>query len=705
MLKVKSLKKSIISTVIIFTLFFTSVVLSITIFSFFNLKHQSMQHSQKEILIHIKDQINTFINRIESLSSYLQKNNSNLDITFQNILNTNAEISTIIVFDKQSKVKKIYSKTEIYLKFLDDISKEKISIKNDWSDLIYLNFKKTPSIAYSFDLNKNRVVFLISLKKIKELTKTFKNSDNTSMVRLFDKNKKFIINTDIYETKVNQFDDKSNECFEKLIDKQEEFVLAKFKNICLGSVDYGMYTTIEKTSWKLLIRDSINVVENYILKVVFSLSIIIFIFTLLMLLFINKYLKRVFTRLSRFKSQFKDISNGEYQNELKYTDFYELNSFIRSFEKMRLELNKRELVLTENLDSFKKLVDSTMEGIIIHDKNLCLKVNNSAANILGYDNKSDLEGDSIFKIIPNKYKKVLANCFKNDIDVDEPKEFKLLKKDNTIIYVLAKDQEINFKDEKLRISLFLDITDIKEQNRIIMEQSKLSSIAQMLTNIAHHWRQPLSTISVLSSGMKLEKELDVLRDEELLIGLDKINKTTKELSSIIDRCSSYFELNKRQEVFDLIQSLDASLVFIEPILFKHEIKIIQKHQSKELFVQGYLTEFSQIVFNLLDNSKDAILNSKVKEKYILIETKKVNNKVHLKINDSGLGIKKTEIEKIFEPYYTTKIKEVGAGIGLYMAHYIITKHMKGNIKIKNNEFFVDNKKLYGLEVIIEFKIT
>ena len=189
------------------------------------------------------------------------------------------------------------------------------------------------------------------------------------------------------------------------------------------------------------------------------------------------------------------------------------------------------------------------------------------------------------------------------------------------------------------------------------------------------------------------------------MGLDKINKTTKELSSIIDRCSSYFELNKRQENFDLIKSLDASLVFIEPVLFKHEIKLIQKHQSNKLFIQGYLTEFSQIVFNLLDNAKDAILNSKVKEKYILIETRKVSNKVLIKINDSGLGIKKTEIEKIFEPYYTTKIKEVGAGIGLYMAHYIITKHMKGNIKIRNNEFVVDDKKLYGLEVIIEFKIT
>ncbi|MGA1933457.1 ATP-binding protein [Arcobacter sp. YIC-464] len=698
--KIKSLKKSIFTIVIILSLFFSSVILSITIFSFFNFKYEYTQHSQKEILTSVKFQINDFLNKIEKLASYVKHN----EVSLEYILNTNDEISTILILDSNKKVKKIYSKTDIHLVFLDKIENNTIKLtKNNWSDLIYFSFKKEPSIAYSFNIKNETFVFLISLKKISALTKNFKNSDSSSMIRLFDSNGKFIINDDLPKEKTIEFDASTNEYFTKLINIQKEFILTKFNNICLGSIDYGMYTTIEKTNWKLVLRENINLLESYIMKVVIPFCSIIFLFVVFMFFIINKYLKRVFIKLNRFKKQFRNISNGEYQTSVDYTDFHELNSFIKSFDKMRLEINKRENFLKQNLENFKKLVDSTMEGIIIHNKDKCLIVNESAVKILGYKDKLDLQNKKVFEIVPTKYKKLLNECFNKGLDIENAKEFKLLKKDNSSIYVLAKDQGITLENESLRISLFLDITNLKEQNRLIMEQSKLSSIAQMLTNIAHHWRQPLSTISVLSSGMKLEKELNVLKDEELLLGLDKINKTTKELSSIIDRCSRYFELSKSSENFDLIKSLNASFVFIEPILLKNEITLIQKHQEKEVFIEGYSNELSQVVFNLLDNSIDAIINSKVEDKYILIETKLHKNKVILKINDSGLGIKKTEIDKIFEPYFTTKEKKIGAGIGLYMAHYIITKHMKANIKVSNNTFTINNKRLYGLEVVMEFK--
>lgn len=700
-MKVKSLKQNIITMVVLITLFFSIITLSITIISFFNLNNQSLQHSQKEILIHVKNQINDFMNKIEKLSVYLENENENLHIILEPILNTNKEISTILLFNENNKVEKIYSKTDIYLNFLNELSNDKINIKKAWSDLIYFDFQKNTSIAYSFKVKKKKIIFLISLEKIINLTKAFKNSDGSSMIRLFDSNKKFIINHDLTKKQDSINNSLSRNYFTDLIDVVDEYKLTKFKNNYLNTIDYGMYTTIDKTKWKLLLRQNTDILKWYILKVVLLIVISICIISLIVLLFINKYLKKIFSKLDKFKSEFKNISNGQYQNSLTFTRFIELNSFIKSFDKMRIELNKREDILTQNLENFRLLVDSTMEGIVIHDKESCLTVNNSAVKILGYDNKSDLKGKKVLKIIPSKYRNMIKECFRKDVNIDEAKEFKLLKKDNSIIYVLAKDKAIYFKNKKLRITLFLDITDLKEQHKIIMEQSKFTSISEMLKNIAHHWRQPLSTISVLSSGMKLEKQLDILNDKSLLEGLDKINKTTKELSSIIDKCSAYFELNKNQERFNLIESLNSTLLFIEPLLQKNEINLVLRHRNKELFINGYIAEFSQIIFNLLENAKDAILNSGVKDKYILIETKKVNNDIVLRIQDSGLGIKENKIHKIFEPYFTTKEQEVGSGIGLYMAHYIITKHMKGSIKIKNKDFLIENKNLKGLEVLIQ----
>ncbi|WP_423297968.1 hypothetical protein, partial [Arcobacter sp. YIC-310] len=266
-MKAKSLKQNIITMVVLITLFFSIITLLITIISFFNLNNQSLQHSQKEILIHVKNQINDFMNKIEKLSVYLENENENLHIILEPILNTNKEISTILLFNENNKVEKIYSKTDIYLNFLNELSNDKINIKKAWSDLIYFDFQKNTSIAYSFKVKKKKIIFLISLEKIINLTKAFKNSDGSSMIRLFDSNKKFIINHDLTKKQDSINNSLSRNYFTDLIDVVDEYKLTKFKNNYLNTIDYGMYTTIDKTNWKLLLRQNTDILKCYILKV------------------------------------------------------------------------------------------------------------------------------------------------------------------------------------------------------------------------------------------------------------------------------------------------------------------------------------------------------------------------------------------------------------------------------------------------------
>ena len=225
----------------------------------------------------------------------------------------------------------------------------------------------------------------------------------------------------------------------------------------------------------------------------------------------------------------------------------------------------------------------------------------------------------------------------------------------------------------------------------------------MLTNIAHHWRQPLSTISTLSSGMKLENDLNILSTKKLSEGLLQINNTTQMLSTTINNFSDYFEPKKDIEDFDLTDIVDNSINFFEPVFYKHKINTLISYEDKNI-LRGYPYELSQVIVNIFNNSKDAFILNKIQNRHLIISTYKEVDKYVLSIKDSAGGIKKDLLEKIFDPYFTTKHKYKGTGLGLYMCHEIIVKHMDGTIYAKNVTFEIDKREFKGLEIVIEFKI-
>ncbi|MGB0990806.1 MAG: sensor histidine kinase, partial [Halarcobacter sp.] len=207
----------------------------------------------------------------------------------------------------------------------------------------------------------------------------------------------------------------------------------------------------------------------------------------------------------------------------------------------------------------------------------------------------------------------------------------------------------------------------------------------MLENIAHQWRQPLSVISTCTSGILLQKEFKTLDDEILVDSLNNIMNTTTYLSNTIDDFKNFFERDKQKIEFDLAKTVDKTLDLVE-LSFKNNDIEIRRNYAKSIMVNNYKNEFMQVLLNIINNAKDAILskfdNSNDK-KIICISIIETEEKIKIEIQDNAGGVPEDIKDKIFEPYFTTKHQSQGTGIGLFMTQEIVTKHMEGELEVEN----------------------
>ena len=261
------------------------------------------------------------------------------------------------------------------------------------------------------------------------------------------------------------------------------------------------------------------------------------------------------------------------------------------------------------------------------------------------------------------------------------------------------------KDEEFIIATFTDITQEieqiqanKEKDRILFQQSKIAAITDTLKNIAHQWRQPLSVISTITSGMKLQKELNILDDNEFNLSCDGIINNTNKLSTTIDNFTNFFNTDDNSIKFSLIEALENTKRFMDSIFEKNSIEC-QLVYDNDLILNCNKNDFSQAILNILDNSVHALINiENTEDRFIFIEFK--NN--ILQIKDSGNGIDKNIISKILEPYFTTKHQAFGVGLGLYIVNEFFVQNLGYKIDIQNVTYDYKNKNYSGLTFIINF---
>jgi signal transduction histidine kinase len=262
---------------------------------------------------------------------------------------------------------------------------------------------------------------------------------------------------------------------------------------------------------------------------------------------------------------------------------------------------------------------------------------------------------------------------------------------------------ISFYISKILEKKFLNYKlEINKQQHILSQQSKMAAMGEMLGNIAHQWRQPLSVITTLASGMKLQKEFDCLDDETFNKSIENINNSALYLSDTIEDFRNFFRTDKKEVKFNIKDIFEKVLKLTKAQFKNNNILLIKDIQDYELF--GYQNEFIQALINILNNAKDALENLD-SEKLIFISTYQKENKVFINITDNAGGIDEDIIDKVCEPYFTTKHQSKGTGIGLYMTEEIIVKHMKGNLLIKNIDVTYEKITYKGTQIIIEFNIN
>lgn len=236
-----------------------------------------------------------------------------------------------------------------------------------------------------------------------------------------------------------------------------------------------------------------------------------------------------------------------------------------------------------------------------------------------------------------------------------------------------------------------------QKEKLLIQQSKMAAMGEMLENIAHQWRQPLSVISTCTSGILLQKEFKTLDDDILEDSLKNIMNTTTYLSNTIDDFKNFFERDKQRIEFDLAKTTDKTLDLVE-MSFKNNDIEIKRNYDNSILVYNYKNEFMQVLLNIINNAKDAILSkykSSDDKKIICISIYSSSDKIVIDIHDNAGGVPDDIKDKIFEPYFTTKHQSQGTGIGLFMTQEIVTKHMEGELEVMNKSFEVEDISYYG----------
>lgn len=226
---------------------------------------------------------------------------------------------------------------------------------------------------------------------------------------------------------------------------------------------------------------------------------------------------------------------------------------------------------------------------------------------------------------------------------------------------------------------------IEESNKkdiYIISQSRQAKLGEMLGNIAHQWKQPLNSINVNMANMKDDFYDNNMTKNGFEYYYSHIINTTAFMSSTVDDFVDFLKPAKENESFSISKEIQTALMFSQFNLKTNSVEIITQFEDTNVY--GPKNEFAQAIFNVINNAKDAVLASKSDTRQIRITTKNLENYVEILIFNSGNQIPEEIREKIFEPYFTTKQKSGGSGLGLYITREIIESHMHGTINLINS---------------------
>ncbi len=345
-------------------------------------------------------------------------------------------------------------------------------------------------------------------------------------------------------------------------------------------------------------------------------------------------------------------------------------------EKYKIQ-NKELLNSNQN---FSDLLNTAIEAIAIFDENdILVELNYSGKVMLACPTLNPIK--KLEDFIPNSYTLELKE--KLETLQKEPLEINLFRSDRSIFPALISAKIIKKENKRFTIITIVELTQIKIRDEFIQQQAKLAQMGELLSMIAHQWRQPLTAINAASENLKLKALLNEIDFNTIENTTNDIDKYVNHLSNTINDFRNFYKVDKSMEITTLNELVEKSLNIIEDSIISNNIKIFKELNSTSK-IETYICEITQVILSLLQNAEDILLEKQIDNPYIEIKTYEDNKKLYLEIIDNGGGISTEILEKIFEPYFSTKLEKNGTGLGLYFAKRIIDNNCNGLLDVRNH---------------------
>ncbi|MBI3873488.1 MAG: hypothetical protein HY307_00440 [Arcobacter sp.] len=269
--------------------------------------------------------------------------------------------------------------------------------------------------------------------------------------------------------------------------------------------------------------------------------------------------------------------------------------------------------------------------------------------------------------------------------------------------VELKTEELRYLNETLELRVEQEIDKNKKQNIMIQHNARLAALGEMIQNIAHQWRQPLNGISMRASSMKLKNSLGILESEDIDETADGIVKSAMFLSDTIEDFRNFLKKDLEKKPFIINEVIKDIYTIIKHGYESNNIKINLDMRNISI-INGFRGEFSQVILNIFNNSRDILIEKSIKDKVISLIMEEKDDNIYIEIHDNGGGIPLEIIDKVFDPYFTTKHQSQGTGIGLYMCSQIIKEHFLGDLYAKNTNFNIEDKEYFGATFLIKLPL-
>ncbi|WP_419769662.1 MAG: ATP-binding protein [Candidatus Marinarcus sp.] len=341
-----------------------------------------------------------------------------------------------------------------------------------------------------------------------------------------------------------------------------------------------------------------------------------------------------------------------------------------------------------------KLLINPIESLKIYAKDFCNNTHKNSETldlrISEYQELSNYLRSLFMQLLDNQQKLLEA---KNKINSDMQMIQHL--NDSLESKVQEKTKELHILNENLKLKIKIEVENNRKKDKHLIQQARYAALGEMIGNIAHQWRQPLCAMSASMSAIKLQKDLNILTDSTFDYYYEMIINNADFLSETINTFRTFFKNDLTKEKFNIHNSLKSTLQIINAAYKESDIKIIMEFSALDLIAKGSSSELSQVFINILNNAKDIMVEKEIPDKKIAIVTKIVESENLIYIYDNGGGVLPSIIEKVFDPYFTTKHKSQGTGIGLYISKEIIEKKFDGFLTVDNQIITIQNEVFDG----------